>query len=402
MMCYYGRVIKPHLLWEYSCIPTCRLATAVKHDSKTRSKCSAKEEKQLQSSKKFGLNRKEKRALKRRLLQDIKDTAKGHVFKLLYPWKTKLELAEHLKNTEVYNDGGLVALCKPYGIQQVSAVSTQTEGQQTIVQTVNSGGFPEHVPSVQDTLPVLKEMYGVSHLEVVKSTERWSSGLMLLSTNKKLTENVQKSLRRSKAFKQSPLTYWAVTVSLPRPTVTETNAAFTLEYVNNIGKVPVIMKNYSQAGVKRGEVKLSLVKHQILTYNKSIDAALVEVKTQSLKWHFLRVWLAHSYSPVLGDALYSQRVKMVVGKKLQISPHNLTAYEPQVIPEKLFSKLELPSQAVEIIPCHLHLAEVQLAHFNKDKSDLILSAPPPDFFAWTCKQLGLMSDEDDAAKADSK
>lgn len=67
----------------------------------------------------------------------------------------------------------------------------------------------------------------------------------------------------------------------------------------------------------------------------------------------------------------------------------------QVIPQPLFSKLELQPTAVEMIPCHLHLAKVRLAGFQKDKSDLNITAPPPSHFMWTCRQLGLMSSEDD-------
>lgn len=39
------------------------------------------------------------------LLQGKNDTVKKHVFKKLYPWQSKKDLALHLKNSEVYNDG---------------------------------------------------------------------------------------------------------------------------------------------------------------------------------------------------------------------------------------------------------------------------------------------------------
>ncbi|KAG7170817.1 Mitochondrial RNA pseudouridine synthase Rpusd4-like 2, partial [Homarus americanus] len=277
---------------------------------------------------------------------------------------------------------GLIALSKPYGVPQHKPSAATEEGTQTtIVQTLFSGSTPDHMPAVQDTLPILKDLYGVEHLEVVKSTE---------------------SLRRSKAFQQPPQTFWAVTVGVPRPVTVATKTAISLEYISGIGKVPVIQKKYSQASVSRGEAKTSVVEHRALLYNKDTDASLVEVNIQTLKWHFLRVWLSHSYSPVLGDAMYSSRVKTISGKKLQVSPHNLTSYEPQFIPAALFSKLELPTKAVEMIPCHLHLAKIKLARFNKDNSDLIISAPPPSYFMWTCRQLGLMSGDDGVTEADSE
>ncbi|XP_045605802.1 mitochondrial mRNA pseudouridine synthase RPUSD3 [Procambarus clarkii] len=384
MFLYFGKVIKIPSAWGCGRSSTRTIATAVKHVKKGKSSRSK-------------IDKHKTSILKRRALQGEEETNKGHIFKLMYPWKTKLQLAEHLKSTEVYNSGGLIALCKPYGIAQVRGVSSDS-GPQTVVQILNSGGIPDHVPTVGATIPVLKELYGASHLEVIRSAERWSSGLMLLCTSPELADKVHKSLRRSRTLQQPPLTYWAVTVSLPQPVSAASKAACKLEYVNNIGKVPVILKNYTQASLKRGEVKLSVVEHQTLIYNKNTGAALVEVNTHSARWHFLRVWLAHSFSPILGDALYSSRVKMIAGKKLHVSPHNLTSYEPQMIPEELYSKLELPSQAKDMIPCHLHLAKVRLAQFNNDKSDLIISAQPPDFFMWTCRQLGLMSSEDSAAE----
>lgn len=400
----YVKVIKPCVVWEYGLVPIRFIASATKLNNKRESpNIRKRRQPKHQYPSNFGLGSKEKKALKKKLLLNEKETANDHAFKELYPWKTKLELAQHLRNTEVYNNDGLIALCKPYGIAQVPVNPDGDGSSRTVIQTLNSGGIPDNVPTIRDTLPLLKELYGVPHLEVIKSTERWSSGLILLCTNKELTEKVQKCFRRSASFEQPALTYWAVTVGLPKPATIATKVGSTLEYVSNAGKVPVILKNYSNASVKKGVVRLSLVEHNALIFNKETGASLVEVNVQGVHWHFLRVWLSYSYSPILGDALYSARVKTVAGRRLKISPHNLTSYEPQVIPEPLFSKLELQPTAVEMIPCHLHLAKVRLSGFQKDKSDLIISAPPPSHFVWTCRQLGLMADKDDyTSEAETK
>lgn len=50
---------------------------------------------------------------------------------------------------------------------------------------------------------------------------------------------------------------------------------------------------------------------------------------------------------------------------------------------------------MELIPCHLHLSQVKLRQFGKGKSDVIISTPPPEFFMWTCRQLGIMAENDD-------
>lgn len=67
----------------------------------------------------------------------------------------------------------------------------------------------------------------------------------------------------------------------------------------------------------------------------------------------------------------------------------------QTLPDDTFSKLNLPDKAVEMIPCHLHLSKLRLFRFAKDNSDLVITAPPPDHFMWTCRQLGLMATDEE-------
>lgn len=54
--------------------------------------------------------------------------------------------------------------------------------------------------------------------------------------------------------------------------------------------------------------------------------------------------------------------------------------------------LEVPPGESQIIPVHLHLSQVLLKNYEKDRTDLILTAPVPDFFSWTCQKLGLSID----------
>lgn len=39
-----------------------------------------------------------------------------HVYKCLYPWKSTAEFVEHLAENVLFNQDGLVALSKPYGV----------------------------------------------------------------------------------------------------------------------------------------------------------------------------------------------------------------------------------------------------------------------------------------------
>ncbi|XP_063585691.1 mitochondrial mRNA pseudouridine synthase Rpusd3-like [Penaeus indicus] len=386
MFCYSTRNLYGRLSTECRWVASQNMATA--------SKLSVKKKEPRHPVGNFGLDKKERRTLRKRLLEGKEDTLKKHVFKRLYPWQSKKELALHLKSSEVYNDGGLIALCKPYGISQASDHEMRKEGSKTLVQTLASGGVPDQVPSIGRAIPVLKELYNVDHLEVVKSTERWSSGLILLSTNPTVTEKVKKCFRSSQALQQPHMTYWAVTCGMPRPVTVAKKVPFGLEHVPNTGHVPVIKKAYTKGDIKRGKTKLAIVEHVTKMFSKESDMSLVEVNVHVTKNHFLRVWLAYSYSPVLGDHFYGGRVKTIAGKKVLVDVQNLTSYVPQTLPDDTFSRLNLLNKAVEMIPCHLHLTKLRLSRFKKDNSDLVITAPPPDHFVWTCRQLGLMTDDE--------
>lgn len=387
MFCYSTKNLYGRFSVECRWIASQHMATA--------SKSSFKKTEPRYPTGNFGLDKKERRTLRKRLLEGKNDTVKKHVFKKLYPWQSKKDLALHLKNSEVYNDGGLIALCKPYGIPQVGHYEAPKEESRTIVQTLASGGVPDNVPSINRTIPILKELYNVDHLEVVKSTERWSSGLILLSTDPNVTEKVKKCFRSSQALQQPPLTYWAVTCGMPRPVAVAKRVPFGLEHVPNTGHMPVIKKEHAKSDIKSGKIKLAVVEHVTKVFSKESDMSLVEVNVHITKNHFLRVWLAYSYSPILGDHLYGGRVKTVAGKKVLVGEQNLTSYVPQTLPDDTFLRLNLPDKAVEMIPCHLHLSKIKLSRFEKNKSDLVITAPPPDHFMWTCRQLGLMAADEE-------
>lgn len=381
-----------HLWLNRDCSRNLRFfATAV---GRVYTKPSSRRSKSLMKKDVSYFEKKQEKLLREKLIMNAKGSSKNHVYNRLHPWQSPQELAEYLRSTEVYNKDGLIALNKPYGIGMKKTDRSKATEPQTTVETLNMGITPPDTPAMSQVLPLLQEQYAAYHLEIVKSTERWSSGLMLLSTSPKLTEKVQKCLRRSKAMSQPAMTYRAITVGLPNPTSVATKVATKLEYVHNTGKVPVIVKTYSMSAAKAGMVKPVRVEHKLLQFNDKLDASLLEIKAQVSKWHFLRVWAAHCYSPVLGDHMYSGRVKALMGRKILVSPHN-ACLKPQKLPDNLYSKLALPAESAEIVPCHLHLSTISLCQFNKDKTDLLLCAAAPEHFMWTCKQLGLQSAEEE-------
>lgn len=118
------------------------------------------------------------------------------------------------------------------------------------------------------------------------------------------------------------------------------------------------------------------------------QCSLVEVNTSSLKNSFLRVFLAHTLSPILGDHLYGNRVQDVLGKRLAISPiqaENLASF--QKISPNILARLKVNESGR--VPTCLHLSQLTLSQFWGKHSDLTIKAEPPPHFRYSCHALGV-------------
>lgn len=125
-----------------------------------------------------------------------------------------------------------------------------------------------------------------------------------------------------------------------------------------------------------------------LHYNKNGTASLVKISTSSTTWHFLRVYMASLMSPVLGDNVHGARISFKGAQPKKISPFSHTAQLPQEIPPSLLSELGLRKGLQVLIPVHLHLSKLIIPGF-RNKTDLVIEAPVPSTFLWTCQRLGL-------------
>jgi len=146
------------------------------------------------------------------------------------------------------------------------------------------------------------------------------------------------------------------------------------------------LKEYS-----RRQVKANVVREFDVSYNKLSSSelcSLLEVDTHSNKNHFLRFYLAHHLSPVLGDDLYGNRVQDVYGIKLPLGPiHADSLSSFQKIPQKVLDLLKVPE--CSLVPNCLHHKQLTLARFGGGKESLIIKAEPPPYFQYIISQLNL-------------
>lgn len=309
-----------------------------------------------------------------------------HEYQKQNAWRSLKQFADFLTASIIYNRDGLVVLNKPYGIglsPPPIVTSQHSKYTDKILDGQRQYYLMEAVPHVAGNL-------GYKNLTVLKIPERYASGVTVLSSCEKVVDKIKTCLKKASGHQQLCAHYWTVVIGNPQP-----NSAFVkvgLTFKENPcasnDKQPIVVHKWSRNAVKRGDVKVIKVEHRTL-YKQDL-ASLVEVCPSATKWHFLRVYLTHLVSPVLGDNLYGSRVHQVMGVPIAINPCSDAARGPKKLPQNLQAALSIkPGQEV-IIPAHLHLRRLILPHYLGKGNDFIIEAPLPSSFQWTCESLGLL------------
>ncbi|XP_063232792.1 mitochondrial mRNA pseudouridine synthase RPUSD3-like [Bacillus rossius redtenbacheri] len=290
-----------------------------------------------------------------------------------------------IKNV-LYNKDGLVVFNKPYGILQKP--SHQSKGGVT-KSTLNTAAVGDSSYSLQEVLPFVAQALKCPSLQIVKTPERYESGVGVLASSEVVADKVRQSLRRAKPLQRPSSTYWGVVIGTPQPESARNKFGMKLKPMPGGDKQVVLTRDWSRLSVRRGEVKLASVCHRTLCRDAGGLAGLVEVATTSTKWHFVRLYLSYLLSPLLGDNLLGSRVAEVLGQKVLLPPGNDAARLPQKLNGELMSALRLQPGWEAMVPAHLHLHQLTLIGFQGKGKDLVLEAPVPEVFRQTCDWLGL-------------
>ncbi|XP_067008389.2 mitochondrial mRNA pseudouridine synthase RPUSD3 isoform X2 [Anabrus simplex] len=285
------------------------------------------------------------------------------------------------------HDDGLVIINKPYGVGSHQPCKTSM-GSAVIEDNLNTATSDSNNFYLSTVLPQISEALGYPKLTIVKASERFTSGITILSAREEVTSRVQKCMKKSKHQQYLSNSYLAVVLGSPKPPALSQKVGLKLE-TNPLdgGKQPVIMNEWSRNAVSRKEVFPITVKH--MTLQQSHLASLVELQPSLNKWHFLRVYMAYLLSPILGDNLYGSRVRNVLGVPLSVSPFSDTAKQSQRLSKEVLAALDLKPSDEVIIPTHLHLHQVTLLDYKGKGRHLQVLAPLPESFLWTCRQLHL-------------
>ena len=341
----------------------------------------------------------------KRLASDEVEKRKSSVYKNEAIFKSKLLLAKELKENILFNDkrSGLVAINKPYGL---SLLPEETEN-----------------VSLTCTLPELASFLEVPEISVIKSPGKFVSGVTLLQTKQKgqNTQNrVTNCVNRSHASRIFSTKYLAITNGIPRNSGVLETVDVTLETIKTkqsikggTCKEPVIHRELvSETKLKQGkkygkskddktkQTKRISVVADVLARSRGNTTSLISIQPNSIKWNFLCVYMANLLSPIIGDSMFSYRVKSVLGKPIKVEHQNSpVGYDKNYLSRTILGQLGITAADEINLPLHLHHFRTHLPKFYQNR-DLNIYAPLPFYFKRSMESLEISCNAEELESLD--
>lgn len=213
------------------------------------------------------------------------------------------------------------------------------------------------------------------------------SGLVLLSNSPQTESRVQRSFRQAQAELQCPLKFYCITsgiIANNRQFQTERCALVLKSFeVNHKQAVYVspdkVTKSLrkkiasSGGGELANPVKVYTVKYRTVSTNPDLAVSLVEIHCSRTKWAFLQCFLAYKAAFILGDVLYSQNVKQILGQPIVLDPLKTTNntdnrgsnISPNFQPLSPQLQRKLTVRHNSQIPLMIHHSGITLVNFSK-------------------------------------
>lgn len=140
--------------------------------------------------------------------------------------------------------------------------------------------------------------------------------------------------------------------------------------------------------LKSNKVIRYQIEHEILSYNESLNVALVQFETTMHSGEGINLYCVKNLFPLLGDQKYSSRVQEIFRKPVLRPNQKETKPKTQELNEKVLNRLHMSKN--NTAPLHLHLNEINMPKtFKKQKITMKQSVPLSNYFTETLNRLGL-------------
>ncbi|XP_065288238.1 mitochondrial mRNA pseudouridine synthase RPUSD3-like [Dermacentor albipictus] len=319
---------------------------------------------------------------------------KKHVYRNLYPWKSKGEFVRDLAGSIFYNQDGLIALSKPYGVPLSFNFHKGGRSQSMLKQRLHVSGFGESPYSLEDAIEGLAVHLNVDQIIIIKSAERYASGVTILASNERAAQSARKAVLRAKPMQIPYTTAWIIAKGYPVRDEVKEKVAIRLVPVNESEKRVEVLREFSKTAAKTRLVKTVLVECKMLSKNTSMAMSLLQVAASNVHKSLLRAYVANLASCVMGDLSPNACLtKYHQGRPLVLSPMAAASAKPQPLPDAVCKQLGISNTQQQIVPAMVHYRSLLLPWYHGRDQHLLLSDPTlPRHFSWTLETLDLLPD----------
>ncbi|XP_792877.2 mitochondrial mRNA pseudouridine synthase RPUSD3 [Strongylocentrotus purpuratus] len=307
-----------------------------------------------------------KRRYHRQLLQHLNNS------------KDEEAVLHYLKKNIVYQQDGIVAINKPPGLGVSGKVNEDDESSPLTLSSMMSQ---------------VADFTDCPSAEIAQGLEKEASGLLLLAENRMAAKKLQSKIKEARNRRQFIKTYRSIVCGIP-----ETKIGVSKMYLGSdvIGGINMTVGRHNPSGrqIRDGDVWSAETKYRVISENKELGCAFIELQPLRVKRHQLQVQMVNDLCPILGDHTYSHQVQTILGKPILMDPHQaLGVHNIQVLSPGIRKALAMTRPQVSLLPLFLHLHHVVLPEWAGHQ-DVTITAPLPSHFTRALKELGLRSSED--------
>lgn len=319
--------------------------------------------------------------------------SKIHPFNNLFPWTSLTEFVDVIEKRIVFNDGNLIAIDKPWGVAYHKANKTIYKPYSFETLSLIRG---EPKFCFDDALPSLEQRLNIDKLELIKSIDRYSSGIILFSGNSKAKPSIRKALQTNKVLGDPYLNFVCIAQGFPAISGNELSEKVRIKLmdVDEFAdyREPIIVEpTYKKQEINNGYLARVFLK--INSINRLNSSSYLNVKTNRLKWNFARCYVANKASFIIGDLRFSANVKRLLGEQV-LETTNSFYKNNRIEPLNKEVRKALNIRSNRQVPIMLHLESVSLKNYRN--KDILIQCKLPDHFSYALKKLKLVNSTDES------
>jgi len=317
---------------------------------------------------------------------------KEHVYKQhILPWKTQDQLNQHMLQNILYQDQNMYIVNKPpevpmHPLKYHDGLPLDTK-------------LPDHACiNMQQSFYFLHKHFDLEEedkVHVCLNQNRMTSGIVVVLKSKNAIKKIGKYFVTLRTLKiKSAQKYWVLTVGIPQPWNDE-GTLFLEKVTCGDREIATFVDKPSRNKIVNALQSSSSYRYTTLAHNPELNTALVEIELSSTKMDAASLLMLRAKAPILGDHLYSNRLRTLSGEKMLLNAE-YTKQQGQILPVELQRALSITQNQSHTIPLHLHASclslpkQILTPHQRFSQvPQYYIAAPLPYTFKWSMDALSL-------------